>query len=204
MGGGVVTQNRLPWGRSDLVDPAGRPKMWELLNIVGFCWAKKQRNAEFTTFSSVRAPEIWQKKLSFPGLGPGPVSSVSLRDRKGTPKNFCDKDFAELSGELSGAICLKTPVLLGSALGWFKKVFGAVRAIFRLWGSFLAPVSLWPKLLQEAPSTGSRRLMLYTLVADRPGRWRSPLQGLWQRSRRSAMSRSNPTARKFGGSPRGV
>ena len=32
-----------------------------------------------------------------------------LRDRKGTPKNFCDKDFAELSGELSGAICLKTP-----------------------------------------------------------------------------------------------
>ena len=31
----------------------------------------------------------------------------SLRDGKGTPKNFCDKDFAELSGELSGAICLK-------------------------------------------------------------------------------------------------
>ena len=33
-------------------------------------------------------------------------------DGKGTPKNFCDKDFAELSGELSGAICLKTLVLL--------------------------------------------------------------------------------------------
>ena len=32
---------------------------------------------------------------------------------KGTPKNFCDKDFAELSGELSGAICLKTLALLG-------------------------------------------------------------------------------------------
>ena len=37
-----------------------------------------------------------------------------IGDRKGTPKNFCDKDFAELSGELSGAICLKTLVLLGS------------------------------------------------------------------------------------------
>ena len=30
-----------------------------------------------------------------------------IRHRKGTPKIFCDKDFAELSGELSGSICLK-------------------------------------------------------------------------------------------------
>ena len=37
---------------------------------------------------------------------------VSIKDREGTPKNFCDKDFAEISGELSGAICLKTLVLL--------------------------------------------------------------------------------------------
>ena len=41
-------------------------------------------------------------------------SRLNFRDRKGTPKNFCDKDFAELSGELSGAICLKTLVLLGN------------------------------------------------------------------------------------------
>ena len=33
-------------------------------------------------------------------------------DRKGTTKKLCDKDFAERSGELSGAICLKTLVLL--------------------------------------------------------------------------------------------
>ena len=39
--------------------------------------------------------------MEFPG--------ILIRDRKGTPKNFCDKDFAELSGELSGANCLKTP-----------------------------------------------------------------------------------------------
>ena len=32
-----------------------------------------------------------------------------LGDRKGTTKKLCDKDFAERSGELSGAICLKTP-----------------------------------------------------------------------------------------------
>ena len=58
--------------------------------------------------------------------------------RKGTPKNLCGKDFAELSGELSGAICLKTLVLLGSALELFRKFFGAVRAIFWLW------VLFWP------------------------------------------------------------
>ena len=40
--------------------------------------------------------------------------SAKLRDRKGTPKNFCNKDFAELSGELSGAIFLKTLVLMGN------------------------------------------------------------------------------------------
>ena len=33
-------------------------------------------------------------------------------DRKGTTKKLCDKDFAERSGELSGAIRLKTVVLL--------------------------------------------------------------------------------------------
>ena len=36
------------------------------------------------------------------------LGRAKVRDRKGTPKNFCDKDFAQLSGELSGAICLKT------------------------------------------------------------------------------------------------
>ena len=35
-----------------------------------------------------------------------------VKYRQGTPKNLCDKDFAELSGELSGAIGLKTLVLL--------------------------------------------------------------------------------------------
>ena len=35
-------------------------------------------------------------------------------DRKGTTKKLCDKDFAERPGELSGAICLKTLVLLGN------------------------------------------------------------------------------------------
>ena len=35
-------------------------------------------------------------------------------DRKGATKKLCDKHFAERSGELSGAICLKTLVLLGN------------------------------------------------------------------------------------------
>ena len=61
------------------------------------------------------------------------------REREGTPKNFCDKDLAERWGELSAAICLKTLVLLGSALELFRKFFVTVRAIFWVWGSFLAP-----------------------------------------------------------------
>ena len=55
---------------------------------------------------------------------------------KGTPNNFYDKDFAELSGELSGAICLKALVLLGGALELFRKFFGAVRAFFWALGFF--------------------------------------------------------------------
>ena len=42
------------------------------------------------------------------------IAAISIGDRKGTPENFCDKGFAELSGELSGANCLKALVLLGN------------------------------------------------------------------------------------------
>ena len=70
-----------------------------------------------------------------------------FRDRKGTPKNFCDKDFAELSGELSGAICLKTHVLLGfeavtpsncseNSLALFVRFFG-FGVLFGLMGGYL-------------------------------------------------------------------
>ena len=51
--------------------------------------------------------------------------------------NLVSQDVGKLSGELSGAICLRTLVLLGSALESFRKVFGALRAIFGLRGSFL-------------------------------------------------------------------
>ena len=82
---------------------------------------------------------------------------------KGTPKNFCDKDFAELSGEFSGAICLKPLVLLGSALELFRKFFGTVHAIFWVWGSFLVPehsglldaMFFWMSLLQLLSLTRS-------------------------------------------------
>ena len=55
------------------------------------------------------------------------------------PQRTCaTKISAELSGEFSGTICLKTLVLFCSSLQLFRKFFGAVRAIFGLWGSFLA------------------------------------------------------------------
>ena len=62
--------------------------------------------------------------------GPKCLQNCFVRDRKGTPKNLCDEDFAELSGELSGAICLKTLVLLASALESFRKFFGTCSCDF--------------------------------------------------------------------------
>ena len=44
------------------------------------------------------------------------LCAPNFGDRKGTTKKLCDKDLAERSGELSGAICLKTLVLLGNDL----------------------------------------------------------------------------------------
>ena len=85
-----------------------------------------------------------------------------IRDRKGTPKNLCDKDFAELSGELSGTICLKTLVLLGSALELFRNLFGAVRAIFWLWGSFF-----WPLIIVHSQSYGEKEVTLVVSQRNR-------------------------------------
>ena len=53
-----------------------------------------------------------------------------VRDKKSTPKNLCGKDLAELSSELSGAICLKTLVLPGSALELFRKFFVGFGVLF--------------------------------------------------------------------------
>ena len=59
------------------------------------------------------------------------------------PKELCDKDFAELSGELSGAISLKTLVFVGSALELFRTCFGTVHAILGRWGCYLALEFHW-------------------------------------------------------------
>ena len=43
---------------------------------------------------------------------------------RGTIKNLCVKDFAKLSDEFSGAICVETLVLLGDALRLFRRYLG--------------------------------------------------------------------------------
>ena len=48
---------------------------------------------------------------------------AQIRDRKGTPKNLCDKEFAEVSGELSGAIRLKTFVYWAAPSNCSEKSF---------------------------------------------------------------------------------
>ena len=65
---------------------------------------------------------------------------IYIQEQKKVPQRACvTKDCAELSGELSGAICLKTKALLGSALELFRKFFGAIRAIFL--GFFIAQMN---------------------------------------------------------------
>ena len=51
---------------------------------------------------------------------------MMIKDRQGAAKSLCDKYFAELLDGLSGALCLKILV----ALSLFRKLFGAVRALF--------------------------------------------------------------------------
>ena len=79
---------------------------------------------------------LWQTSVMWPL--PSRAGSAAKRDGevvkdgKGTPKSLCDKDFAELSGELSGAICLKTLVSLGSAPVVLFARFLALRSSFLL------------------------------------------------------------------------
>ena len=54
---------------------------------------------------------VWISRSDLPHKPPEPQV---IGDRKGTTKKLCDKDFAERWGELSGAIRLKTLVLLGN------------------------------------------------------------------------------------------
>ena len=57
------------------------------------------------------------------------LSPKCFRDRKDTQKNLCDKDFAELSGDLSGAICLIYWVVPSNcsekSLALFVRFFGS-------------------------------------------------------------------------------
>ena len=96
---------------------------------------------------------------------------LCFRDRKGTPKTLCNKDFAELSGALSGAICLKNLVanwVVPSNL--FRKFSGTVRAIFGFWASFVA-LDCWR----------CKTLLLFDTTCTRDSRF-AP-EGHWSSSR---------------------
>ena len=110
------------------------------LKIVCVCifpaFQGENQKPEHKEFQGLKAPKRrWIQGMGFlvKSLCLGVFSALKLRDRKGTPKNIFQNDFAELLGDLSGAICLKTLVWLGSALELFRKFFGALRVIFWLW-----------------------------------------------------------------------
>ena len=86
-------------------------------------------------------------------LGPSASRPVlnpakAFRDRKGTPKNFWDKDFAELSGELSGVICLKPLFYWVVPSNRSEDSLVLFVRFIWLWGSSLAP-GIWPPNLGE-------------------------------------------------------
>ena len=66
------------------------------------------------------------------GIKPTKADSNKCQGQKGTPKNLCDKDFADFRVTIG----LKTLILLDSALELFRKFSGAVPVIFWRWGSF--------------------------------------------------------------------
>ena len=65
-------------------------------------------------------------------------------------KSLCDKDFAELSGELPGAIGLKTLVLLSDVSKLFRNIFGGVHVKVWLCGSFCVKVRICGSFLPPA------------------------------------------------------
>ena len=97
------------------------------------CLQARRHTIPIKTFKSLEVHLLYQccscVEGSFCSLDSLPVSPSS-----GTEKV---PQFAEISGELSGAICLL--VLLGSALKLFRTCFDRVRVIFWLWGSLSAP-----------------------------------------------------------------
>ena len=97
-----------------------------------FCWDSQRSVSVMEINSSGSA--ILYLQLEINPLQKKCLSAINL-DTMVPQRTFV----TELWGEFSGTICLPTLVLLGSALELFRKFFGAVRAIFWLWGSCLAP-----------------------------------------------------------------
>ena len=116
---------------------------------------------------------------------------TKIRDRKGTTKKLCEKDFAERSGELSGANWLQTLVLLGSdlvaptncsenSLVLFVRFFGFVSPFWHLkkfktqWkicicnGGSFCPDSRNSVCVMELPSSGSSAPYLQLAILRKP------------------------------------
>ena len=122
------------------VDKAKRGKKDAQKQMGGIPWCLECFQLLFPVF-------LWVLRASEGGKNPWCLGWFSLAlpktpigDRKGTPKNMCDKDFAELSGELSGSRIVSKRlfyrVMTSNPLELFRKFFGTVRAI--LWLIF------WP------------------------------------------------------------
>ena len=73
-----------------------------------FCLPKERTSTRDQILTNVEFPERQKRTTAAMEI------KVNFGARKGTTKKLCDKDFAERSGELSGANCLRTLVLLGN------------------------------------------------------------------------------------------
>ena len=93
--------------------------------------------------------------------------------------SLCDKDFAELSGELSGAICLKYLVLLVNDLNLFRQFFRAVHMfLLALWVLFWLLI-LYAIHLNHATFSQLLCTILFPRCFILPKSWGCSAQFLW-------------------------
>ena len=91
---------------------------------------------------------------------------TKVGDRRGTTKKLGDKDFAERSVELSGAICLKTLVLLGDDLVTPSNCSENSLALFVRFFGFVSPLlgNIWSpqpsRFSQKYCDTNGRRIAM--------------------------------------------
>ena len=139
----MLLRSQRRWGYRRAKGPCKPVVHWQQV-IIGsaFRWSqgKTLQQKAFKAKHAQRGTNDWHEAAVYRGScatqlpGNGSYSGSN----KAITLNFRDEEFAELSGEFSGLICLNTLVLLSISFRWFKTLIGSVRVCHCLCESFLA------------------------------------------------------------------